>query len=73
MLHDLQVIRSGEGISTRPTPQCRVKVRSRGLLESGEVVDKRSGCWFTVGDGDVVQGTISRPTIVVRLLVSVIT
>lgn len=51
-----QVIRRGEGISTRPTPQSRVKVRSRGFLESGKVVEKRNGCCFTVGDGDVVQG-----------------
>lgn len=55
----MQVLRKGEGISTRPTPQSRVKVRSRGCLESGEVVDKHSGYWFTVGDGDVVQGRVS--------------
>lgn len=51
-------MRNGEGISTRPTPQSRVRVRSRGFLESGAVVDKHSGVWFTVGDGDVLQGNI---------------
>ena len=49
-------MRKGEGLSTRPTSQCRVKVRTRGFLESGVVVEKHSGYWFTVGDGDVVQG-----------------
>ena len=56
VLFTRQVIRKGNGISTRPTPQSRVKVRSQGFLESGEVVEKRSGHCFTVGDGDVVQG-----------------
>ena len=49
-------MKSGKGVSTRPTPRSRVRVKSRGFLESGEVVDKCNECWFTVGDGDVVQG-----------------
>ena len=51
-----QVVHKGVGISTRPTPQCIVKVRSKGHLDSGDVVDKHSSCVFTVGDGDVIQG-----------------
>ena len=43
-------------MSTRPTPQSRVKVSARGCLESGEVVDKHKTFVFTVGDGDVIQG-----------------
>ncbi len=44
-------------MSTRPTPLSRVRVSARGCLESGEVVDKQKTFVFTVGDGDVIQGT----------------
>ena len=54
-IHSLQVLRKGAGLSTRPTPQSRVKVRTRGYLESGKSVDRHSSLSFTVGDGDVVQ------------------
>lgn len=50
-----KVLRKGEGLSTRPTPQSRVRVRTCGFLESGKVVDKHSSYSFTVGDGDVLQ------------------
>ena len=55
----VQVMRAGSGTSTRPSQQSRVKVRTRGFLESGDVVDKHNGYWFTVGDGDVVQGMLN--------------
>lgn len=58
----VQVLRKGQGLSTRPTPQCRVKVRTSGSLESGELVDRHSALWFTVGDGDVIQGIDRRIT-----------
>ena len=51
----IQVLRKGAGLSTRPTPQSRVKVRTRGFLEGGKSVDRHSGISFTVGDGDVLQ------------------
>lgn len=51
----MQVLRKGAGLSTRPTPQSQVKVRSRGYLENGKVVDRHSAVSFTVGDGDVLQ------------------
>ena len=51
----LQVLRKGAGLSTRPTPQSRVTIRTRGILEGGKSVDKHSAVSFTVGDGDVVQ------------------
>ena len=41
---------------TRPTPQCRVKLRTKGQLENGTVVDKHHAVSFTLGDGDVIQG-----------------
>ncbi len=50
------MVQKGKGISTRPAPQSRVKVRTCGYLESGKVVDKHSQCAFTVGEGDVIQG-----------------
>ena len=40
----------------RPTPQCRVKIRTKGQLENGTVVDKYHSVPFTLGDGDVIQG-----------------
>ena len=49
------MLRKGAGLSTRPTPQSRVKLRTRGYLEAGKAVDKHSAVLFTVGDGDVVQ------------------
>ena len=61
----MQVLRKGDGISTRPTSQSRVRVRTRGYLESGDVVDKHNGHWFTVGDGDVVQGRLSECSVCV--------
>ena len=60
IIHTLlqQVLRPGRGLSTRPTPQSRVKVRTSGVLEddSGAVVDRHNAVSFTVGDGDVIQG-----------------
>ena len=50
-----QVLRKGMGLSTKPTPQSRVKVRTRGYLDNGKTVDRHSSVTFTVGDGDVVQ------------------
>ena len=58
LVTNLQILRNGDGISTRPALQSRVRVRSRGFLESGAVVDKHGGVWFTVGDGDVLQGIV---------------
>lgn len=52
----LQVLRAGEGVSTRPTPQCQVKMKVRGMLLSGGIVERHSSLAFTVGDGDVIQG-----------------
>lgn len=49
------MLRKGAGLSTRPTPQSRVKLRTRGYLEGDKTVDKHSGVSFTVGDGDVPQ------------------
>ena len=43
-------------MGTRPTPQCRVKLRTKGQLENGTVVDKHHAVSFTLGDGDVIQG-----------------
>lgn len=50
-----KIIRPGEGETTRPTPLTRVKMRTKGTLEGGGVVDKHSKVTFTVGDGDVIQ------------------
>ena len=46
-------------MESRPTPQCRVKVRTKGMLEKGMVVDGHHFVPFTVGDGDVIQGWCS--------------
>ena len=43
-------------MATRPTPQCQVKMKVRGMLLSGGVVDRHNSLAFTVGDGDVIQG-----------------
>ena len=50
-----QVVRAGDGQSTRPSPGSMVKVRIEGRLPSGEIVDQCT-TYFTVGDGDVIQG-----------------
>ena len=51
-------MREGEGVSTRPTAQCQVRMKVRGSLQSGGVVDRHSSLEFTIGDGDVIQGTV---------------
>ena len=54
-----QTLRPGDGPSSRPTPQSRVKMKTKGVLdEGGQVVDRHSGVRFTVGDGDVIQGKV---------------
>jgi len=55
------VIQPGKGLSTRPSHQSRVKLRTRGFLRSSEgtddkCVDRNKAVEFTVGDGDVIQG-----------------
>ena len=34
----------------------RVRIRTRGELDTGTVVDKHASIPFTLGDGDVLQG-----------------
>lgn len=41
---------------TRPPPQSQVKMRVRGILSNGTVIDRQNGLTFTLGDGDVIQG-----------------
>ena len=53
-----QVLREGGGVATRPTPLSRVRIRTKGQLDNGAVVDKHSSIPFTLGDGDVLQGLI---------------
>ena len=56
-----QTLRPGDGLSSRPAPQSRVKMKTKGVLdEGGQVVDRHSGVRFTVGDGDVIQGKKSK-------------
>ena len=43
-------------MSTRPTALTQVRMKVRGSLSSGGVVDRHSSLEFTVGDGDVIQG-----------------
>ena len=43
-------------METRPTPQCRVRLRTKGTLEKGALVDQHHSVPFTLGDGDVIQG-----------------
>ena len=43
-------------METRPTPQCRVRLRTKGTLEKGTLVDRHHSVPFTLGDGDVIQG-----------------
>lgn len=43
-------------MSTRPMAQSRVRMKIRGSLPSGNVVDRHSSLEFVVGDGDVIQG-----------------
>ena len=52
----MQVLREGEGVSTRPTGQAQVRMKVRGSLSSGGVVERHGALEFTVGDGDVIQG-----------------
>ena len=56
------MLRPGGGVETRPTPQCRVKIRTEGKLDNGTVVDKYSSVPLTLGDGDVIQGGCSLGT-----------
>ena len=53
-----KVLRNGEGVSTRPSTQCQVRMRVRGVLvpPPRRVVDRHNSLSFTVGDGDVIQG-----------------
>ena len=65
----LQVLHSGQGLSTRPIQQSRVKLRTSGVLEGSGgtvVVDRHIAVSFTVGDGDVIQGT-HPPTLTVMM------
>lgn len=52
-----KVLRNGEGVSTRPSAQCQVRMRVRGVLvpPPRKVVDRHNSLSFTVGDGDVIQ------------------
>ena len=50
------MLRPGGGVETRPTPMCRVRIRTKGQLENGAAVDKHHSVPFTLGDGDVIQG-----------------
>ena len=61
LLCDVQTLRTGEGVSTRPTPQCQVRMRVRGTLPSGASIDRSSSLSFIVGDGDVIQGSTVVP------------
>ena len=54
----VQVLREGEGVSTRPTAQSQVRMKVRGMSPSG-TVDRHNSLEFTVGDGDVIQGMYS--------------
>ena len=53
---NVQTLRAGEGVSSRPTPQCQVRMRVRGTLPSGTSIDRFNSLSFIVGDGDVIQG-----------------
>ena len=55
-LCNVQTLRAGEGVSSRPTPQCQVRMRVRGTLPSGASIDRFNSLSFIVGDGDVIQG-----------------
>ena len=55
----LKTICAGEGPSSRPTPECSVKMKVKGYLESGKAVEYSHPYKFIVGDGDVIQGTLS--------------
>lgn len=50
-----KTVRPGEGPSSRPAPEHIVKIRVKGYLESGKVVDFSHPYKFIVGDGDVIQ------------------
>ncbi|CAI7996314.1 Peptidyl-prolyl cis-trans isomerase FKBP8 [Geodia barretti] len=50
-----KVVRDGGGVETRPTPLSRVRIRTKGQLDNGAVVDRHSSIPFTLGDGDVLQ------------------
>jgi FK506-binding protein 8 len=51
-----KVVKTGEGITSRPDRGYEVTVAYKMKLESGEVVEEITGLTFTVGDADVVQG-----------------
>lgn len=50
-----KTICAGEGPSSRPTPECSVKMKVKGYLESGKAVEYSHPYKFIVGDGDVIQ------------------
>ena len=63
-----QTLRPGDGPTSRPTPQSRVRVKTKGVLqEDGQVVDQHSSVRFTLGDGDVIQGR-TMPLLLIRRL-----
>ena len=68
------MLRPGGGVETRPTPQCRVKIRTEGKLDNGTVIDKYSSVPFTLGDGDVIQGgrSLETSSVPLNLTVSII-
>lgn len=36
--------------------QSRVKMRIRGMLSNGKIIDKHNSFIFTVGDNEIIQG-----------------
>lgn len=53
----IQTIVTGQGPSTKPGPQSRVKMKMKGRLPSGTIVDEHTYN-IIVGDGDVIQGML---------------